>query len=322
MKKIVAIDIGNSKTEYILGNSRGEISGYLRSSGANYQVLGYNNVLNTLSNSLGLLLSNSDLELDQLGYVYIGAAGADSETDYENLDRLFKELLGDVPYSFSNDGVIAMKNGLINSCGIVITCGTGNINYGIDESSRIMRLGGYCQDLGDVLGTETIAKIVTSSAARSYDGRGFPSILPAIIQEKLKIEEFFQIEELDLESEVASVVVSSFLEACEKWDGKALSIAWDLTQEVINIVEYFHKNLFCGGSEYKLVLDGHIFKIDNPFTRMIKNAIYSRYQLDIVIPETRPVFGAFYMALDCLEISITEHIVKIMKQTFNKELIS
>lgn len=322
MKKIVAIDIGNSKTEYILGNSRGEISGYLRSSGANYQVLGYENVLAILSKSLDLLLGNSGIKLPQLDYVYIGAAGADSETDYENLDRLFKELLGEISFSFSNDGLIAMKNGLISSCGMVITCGTGNVNYGIDESARVLRLGGYCQDLGDILGTETIVKIVTSSAARSYDGRDYPSILPAIIQEKLNLEDFFHIEELDLESDVASLIVSSFLEACEKWDGKALSIAWELTKEVIKIVEYFHKNLFCGGSGYKLVLDGHIFKIDNPFTRMIKNAIYSRYKLEIIVPETRPVFGAFYMALDCLNISITGDVVKIMKETFSKELVS
>lgn len=322
MEKILAIDIGNSKTEYVIGDNNGLILGRYIGLGANYQVLGYEEALTLLTNSIEKLLSETGFKMDSISYVYIGAAGADSKTDYDNLQKLFKTIFKNVSFSFENDGIISLKNGVVDRAGMVITCGTGNVNYAIDSMGKTLRLGGYCPELGDVLGTETIVKTVISRASRSYDSREFSSILPQLIMDKLGLDNFFEIEELDYFSELAPSIISLFLKACELGDGLSLNICWTLTKEVLTIIEYFHSNLLKSVIGSRLALDGHIFRTDNALTKMIKLAVSARYDIEIVVPDTPPVFGAYYFCLEKLGVTIDRDVLTNMKESYvNMEVL-
>lgn len=320
MKYLLAIDIGNSKTEYVIGKSDGEVISCYCSNGANHQVIGYQRCKELIEESINQTLKKGKLKKEQLSYVYIGAAGADSRDDYRILEELFKEVLNSIPFGFNNDGVISLKNGIINRSGLVITCGTGNVNYGADSRGNILRLGGYCQELGDILGAETIAKIVVSRAARSSDTRDYPSILPELIIKEFNLNSVFELEELGFNSETTPGIIKSFLTACEMVDGLSLNIAWEIAKEVLNIVEYFDKNLFINESNYRLVLDGHIFKRENFLVKMIRNSVLSRYGVKIYVPNTPPVFGAFYYGLEALEVPICNGIIKKMSDSYKREI--
>lgn len=319
MRHILAIDIGNSKTEYIVGNEEGLILGQFKGEGANYQAKGWDTVLGILTRGVSETLKETDIAIESLSYAYIGAAGADSEEDYSNLDALFKKLLGKVPYSFENDGMISLKNGIVDKPGLVITCGTGNVNCGQNREGKILRLGGYCLELGDILGSETIAKYIARDSARSFDHRDYGSILPGLIVKKLNLRDIFELMEMNLESEIATEIIAVFLEACELFDGKALELCWTFTKEVLTIVEYFHKNLFMTEDKFRLVLDGYIFNTDNPFVKMIKNSLIPRYPLEIIFPETPPVFGAYYYALEGINTRITNDKIQRLKESYIRE---
>lgn len=320
MKHILAIDIGNTKTEYILGNQEGVIQKRYKSEGANYQAKGLEKCYTILSKGLEKLFFNTKYNLDNISFIYIGAAGADSESDYNNLHLLFTKLFKKIPFAFENDGMISLKNGIIDEPGLVITCGTGNINYAQNRKGEKLRLGGYCMELGDKLGSETIAKYIASDCARSFDHRDYASIMPGLLIKDLKLDNYFDLMEMDLESEIATTIIKAFLKACDLFDGKALEICWTLTKEVITIVEFFHKNLLLTEKKFRVVLDGYIFNTDNPFVKMIKNSLHNRYPIELVLPTTPPVFGAFYYALEKINIPLTKERLEKLKLSYKKEI--
>lgn len=321
MKHVLAIDIGNTKTEYILGNEDGEIKKRYKSEGANYQAKGIEKCYSILSKGIEKLFSNTKYNLENISFIYIGAAGADSESDYKKLHLLFTKLFKKIPFDFENDGMISLKNGIIDKPGLVITCGTGNINYAQNRTGDKLRLGGYSMELGDKLGSETIAKYISSNSARSFDHRDFASILPDLLVKDLKLDNYFDLMEMTIESEIATTIIKAFLKACDLFDGKALEICWSLTKEVLTIVEFFHKNLLFTEEKFRVVLDGYIFNTDNPFVKMIRNSLHNRYPIELVFPTTPPVFGAYYYALEKINIPLTKERLDKLKDSYNKEIL-
>lgn len=320
MKKLLAIDIGNTKTEYLLADENGFVLSSLIGRGANYQQIGEENTVKVISSDTNKVLRMANLVLNDLSFVYIGAAGADSDLDFQNLNKIFKIIFKNVPFSFENDGVISLKNGIIDKLGMVITCGTGNVNCAIDETGVIHRLGGYSLELGDILGMETIAKRVSYKACRSFDQRELPSILPGIIEKKLNITNVFQLINMNIESDIAPLIVNSMHEGCDKGDGLSLTIAWELTSEVIEIIDYFYKNIFKKDENIVIALDGHIFRSKNYIVKMISNSVPVRYKGKIVIPDTPPVFGAYYYCLESIGEEVSENIINNLKQTYLREV--
>lgn len=315
---LVAIDIGNSKTEYLTLDKSGTVLSQHIGGGANYQAKGMEKAQDIIHTGLWKTLIKGNHSLNDVEYVYIGAAGADTDNDFKNLHLIFKNLFKNVPFDFNNDGFISLKNGIINSYGIVITCGTGNTNFAYGPDREVKRLGGYCLELGDILGAETIAKRVTHLSARSADGRDYPSILPEIIRNKLNLNNYFELINLNLESHIAPIIISALAEGCDKGDGLALSILWEITKEVILITREFYNSSLKEAESFKVVLDGHIFRENSKLIKMIRNSLESVYNCSIVIPETPPVVGSYYLAMEALGLEITDQITKNIIKTYKR----
>lgn len=320
MKILLAIDIGNTKTEYLIANENGEVLSSYIGEGANYQQKGWSRTVEILTDGVARILCETKLILNNITYAFVGAAGADTDLDFENLNKLFKIIFNNVPFDFENDGIISLKNGIIDKPGMVITCGTGNVNCAMDKNGNVYRLGGYTLELGDVLGMETIAKRICFKACRSFDQRELPSILPGILVEKLNINNIFELINMNIESDIAPVIVNSMHEACDKGDGLSLSIAWELTSEVINIIDYFYKNIFKNDEDIVIALDGHIFRSKNYIVKMISNSVPVKYKGKIVVPKTPPVFGAYYYCLNYISKDISDVVIENLKQTYLEEV--
>lgn len=321
MKRVLGIDIGNTKTEYLAGDITGMVLASEKGRGANYQVIGTEETVLRLKEGVSVVLEKASLKLQDISFVYIGAAGADTEPDYINLNKIFKEVLGDVPFAFENDGYIALKNGVINKPGIVVTCGTGNINYSIDTENNILRLGGYTRDHGDVIGTETIARRVVSLAFRCDDRRELPSLLPKMLLKHLELETLADLYNLGWDQKFTPPIINAFLESCSLGDGRSLELAWEFSREVLTIVDYFHNRMVLVDDDYVISLDGHVFKRDNPFLRMIQIAVKERYNRDVIVRDTSPVCGAFYSAIEGMEYELNEEIINNIQNSYQKEAV-
>jgi N-acetylglucosamine kinase-like BadF-type ATPase len=317
MKYYLGIDIGNTKTQYALANMNGFVVSLHKGSGANHQDIGQEETYSRLKEGLGILLSKVNVRLNEIAFAYLGVAGADTQRDVQILDKLLKKLLEPTLFDFDNDGIIALKNGVEMGSGIVITCGTGNINVAVNNKGDVKRIGGLCDHLGDNLGASFMAKKVTYAATRCRDERDFPSILPGKICEYLGINEIYDLINIDFDSEIVKKINMAFFEAASEGDGKALELVWDFTKEIIRIMEYFLFRMFNRNEKFKLVLDGHVFKSGyEPFMKMIKLAVTERYPLaEIVIPEFPPVMGSLYFAFE-KDKRLTKAIIKNLKKSF------
>lgn len=52
---------------------------------------------------------------------------------------------------------------------------------------------------------------------------------------------------------------------------------------------------------------------------MINNSLKQKYDVEIIIPVTPPVIGAFYFGLEALDIPIKDSVIEKITRTYYKE---
>lgn len=317
MKYFIGVDIGNSKTHYALADDAGRVKSVYHGKGANYQHLGPQETTTRLQTGLAALMEEAGLAKEDVAFIYYGAAGADSADDFTALRDIFQQITPEIPHDFDNDGWISLKSGTIDGVGMVITCGSGNTNFAMNAQGRRKRVGGLDHVLGDVLGAGMIAFYACRAAARSADGRDYPTVLSRLIPEALGVSTMEATINLPRTAEQHKIVIDALFRAAGMGDGKALDIIWILTKEVADIVRELHAALFQAEARFKLVLDGSVFRAKyQPLMTMIDVALHQRYAVDIIIPEWDPVVGALLYAFDKGGISVTDEMANTLTQTY------
>ncbi len=315
----IGIDGGNTKTSYVAARPDGHVLAYLIGPGSNYQVLGSEETGRRLFRGYQALLNSSE---EKPRGVFIGAAGADTDADRVVLAELFARVFPGVPRDFDNDGLVALKNGVENHEGLVVTWGTGNTNFAIDRQGQIRRIGGLIEPLGDALGSYAVAKVVTSTAARAQDGRDFPSVLPRLLSEAFGVTRVADLIHHPWDNDFVTCVLKVLFQAAELGDGRALQIVWECVQEVLRITDRFAVELFRDGRYFRLVLDGAVFRGGYEVClTMIRLAVEARYNAEIIIPSTPPVAGALYLAYEREGIPLTAELLDKVKRSFPEEAV-
>lgn len=317
MKHVLGIDIGNSKTLYTLADKTGVVKHVYYGKGANYQRIGRENTIKTLQTGISRVIQGAHVHVEDVGFIYYGAAGADSPKDFGVLKDIFHQVTPTIPFDFENDGWISLKSGTLDGVGMVVTCGSGNTNFAMNSSGETKRIGGLNEILGDVLGASMIASYTCRAAARSADGRDYPTILTRMIPDALGVNELIDIINLPRNTDLVKTVIHTLFRAVEMGDGKALEIIWSLTKEVLDIVREFYAALFVEDQHFKLVLDGSVFRAKyQPLMTMLDLALHQRYQVDIIVPDWDPVVGALLYAFEKSGIPLTKDMFSRIIQTY------
>ncbi|GAK58784.1 ATPase, BadF/BadG/BcrA/BcrD type [Candidatus Vecturithrix granuli] len=317
MKHFIGIDIGNTKTLYVLADETGDVKSVYYGRGANYQGCGREQAIAILQAGFSTLLQQSGCSFSEISGLYYGAAGADTSHDFEMLRNILASVTPSISFDFENDGWISLKSGTIDGIGMVVTCGSGNTNFAMNARGQRKRIGGLCEYLGDVLGAYRIAHFACSAAMRSADGRAEPTILTRMIPDALEVKQPEDIINLPMNAATVKTVIQTFFKAAEMGDGKALEITWMLTKEVLTIVREFSTTLFTLDEQLTLVLDGPVFRAQyQPLMRMIELALRQRYHVNIIVPQWDPVVGALFYALENGGIQLTNEISQRIIQTY------
>lgn len=323
-KYVLGVDIGNTKTLYALTRSDGTVLHVLRGPGTNYQEIGQDEMVRRLSDGIAALIKGCGMSKHDIVAIYYGAAGADTPTDFQILEKAFVRVAPDIPFDFENDGWIALHSGTLGQAGMVVTCGTGNTNFAVNNAGERMRIGGLSEFLGDVLGAYSIAAYAMQAAVRGEDGRDDPTILSTLIPRSLKVKTNADVINLQMTSELVKKIVETFFDAAQQGDGRSLDICWMLVREVLRIVHEFYSGLFQQEKCFKLVLDGTVFrKKYQPLTRMLELALRQKYDVEIIVPDYDPVVGAIFLAFKHagypLDKQCAERIVKTYKSVEIRE---
>ncbi|MBU2512632.1 hypothetical protein KJ966_14950 [bacterium] len=295
----LGVDVGATKTAYVIANNRGEVAHVLYDKGANHELYGIEGSEENLKAGIEKIVRKAGLTSNDLDYIFYGAAGADTEDDFTLLRAMYKRITPDIPFDFENDGLIALKSGTIDGKGIVITCGSGNTNFAANGKGKIKRIGGLAPHSGDLLGAYCIAGYACSAAVRSEDGRDYPSVLTKLFLQEFEVNAVEELSNIGLTSPNVERMIRILFEAAEMGDGKALEITWMLVKEILTLVKEFHHALFSPDEKIKLVLEGAVFKAKfPPLIRMLELAVHQKYKATIVIPEWDPALGALFFALE------------------------
>lgn len=139
-KFLLAVDGGNSKTDYLLCRVDGSFVDLMRRGSISHEVLGgYDEAKAALKAHLDELLMRNSVTVDDIAIAVFGLAGADLNDQIKRLTDKVKEL-GFTDFRLINDGVLGVK--AMSDCGICAVNGTGTVVIGIDYKGKVLQIGG------------------------------------------------------------------------------------------------------------------------------------------------------------------------------------
>ena len=236
--------------------------------------------------------------------VVMGLAGLDSQSEHDVAKALFTEIL--LPYSIGtfelyNDSIIAMENGATNENAIVLIAGTGANCRGRNAQGHTARAGGMDYLLSDQGSGYWIGRETLLAAIKSYDGRGPETSLLKHVCEHFQVSDCSTIKTAVYQPPLSKLDVSQLTTVCriaaEEGDVVANEIFDRAHAELIAHIAAVIQNLHLENTSVDLVFAGSVLEIPFFQTKMRESVSSLWPQLNIVIPEKPPVWGAVKIAL-------------------------
>ena len=162
MNYYIGIDGGGTKTQYALFDENKNMISTVKTAGTNHENLdgGIPAAAKILMGGINeLLLCNAMLQ-DNVTFVLMALAGMDHPYQEEALSEALRALGLRIPFSVCNDGFIIVKAGSKNRAAIGYNCGTGTCCDSVDDTGRLLQVGGFGDLSGDMGGGQWIASEV------------------------------------------------------------------------------------------------------------------------------------------------------------------
>jgi len=314
----LGVDVGGTKTQAVLSDEQGNVLAVHRGKGANYQAVGKENAVRNLKDVIEGILNKAGKTREEIDFAFFGYAGADF--DYEmKIVREILEKLGLEKFDFDNDGRTALRSGVFDDIGIMVSCGTGSISYASD-GRRVNRIGGLSFSLGERLGSHYIASLVTSAVMRAKDGRDdWTTLVEEVEKEIGPVENLLRYDyEGGYTAELVKRVNQALFRCAEKGDAVSLRIFDEIVVEVKKIIDA-HRKALNFTPPIKLILEGSFFKnAPSLLINMIESATGKEYE--IVIPKHDPVIGAVLFAMERSGLRVTEDLYNRLVRNYLREV--
>lgn len=302
MDYVVGIDGGGTKTAGILASRTGEIVAKVQAGPSNYHVVGIEQTQEVLTEIISKLSTKVDnIPLKSFSFC-IGMAGLGREDDKIVIGNICDEIGINVDRILTHDAHIALVGGVGKNAGVIVISGTGSIVYGINESGKEVRAGGWGYLLGDEGSGYDIALKGLQAIVRAADRREQPTLLTNLVLKKLQLNapnELIRWTHATSRDEIAQLAGLVF-EAAEKRDENALQIidyalaALACAVETVTVQLDFAQQfdiVFSGG-----ILQNQPLLADKLQTWIKKNII----GCDVVKPLHEPAYGAVLLAMENL----------------------
>ena len=177
-KCYLAVDGGNSKTEYRLLNAGGAVVATLRGGATNHETLpgGFGEAADRILAGAQQLLDAKGYALSQVQDAVLGLAGADYDAEAEALTASLQSR-GLNNCLVVNDGYLGVMAGTENGIGICYSAGSGVTCAGMNAEGRRAQYGGIGVLSGDVGGGfDIVAFVYRAIYQHLFFGRKFTSL--------------------------------------------------------------------------------------------------------------------------------------------------
>jgi N-acetylglucosamine kinase-like BadF-type ATPase len=157
----LAVDGGNSKTEYRLLNASGAVIAAQRGGASNHEVLpgGFSDAADIIIGEAEELLASQGCTLAQVADAVLGLAGADYDEQATSLQDALRAR-GLMQSFVCNDGYLGVMAGIESGVGICFSAGSGVTCAGLNIEGKRAQFGGIGVLSGDIGGGFDIAAFV------------------------------------------------------------------------------------------------------------------------------------------------------------------
>ena len=302
MDYIIGIDGGGTKTVGILATETGECITKVEAGPSNYHVVGIEKTHTLLQEVISELSSHAvDIPLQSF-QVCIGMAGLGREDDRIVMGKICDEIGINKNRILTHDAHIALVGGTGKQSGVVVISGTGSIVYGINESGKEYRTGGWGYLLGDEGSGYDIALKGLQAIARAADRRGMQTLLTDMILQRIMLKspnELIRWTHAASRDEIAQLAGLVF-EAARMEDARAIQIIDNAFSELAWAVETVTVQLDFS-KQFDIVFSGGILlnqpMLADKLQRWIEEIIID---CTVIRPKHEPVYGAALLAIASL----------------------
>lgn len=301
MKYLIGMDGGGTKTHCIITDQSCNILYECNGGPSNFLILGTEKVSETLSGLIKECILQLNIEAIDIQSIVIGTTGAGRRSDAEKLEHDFLVYAASIglkinDFHVESDAKAALEGAFSGNPGCILIAGTGSIMFGKDESGQVHRVGGFGRFIGDEGSGFMLGKKGLTAVAKSFDGRGEPTILKTLIYEKFNINSpELLISEIYRNNFDIAQVAPLVIEAAEKEDKIALSIIEQEIHELLLHINAMRQKIKADILNVSFI--GGILSNDNIYSRLFDRRINEQYaDVKIKPPDNIPAFGAVLMA--------------------------
>lgn len=284
-RKMIGVDGGGSKTEFVLFSETGKTFHRIVLGGSNPNTVGFQNAFDTLTMGIDTLLG---IEYEVCG-IFCGISGLDSGSS-EEMKRLLTTKYPNIKIQCENDVFNVIASGSNPDQCIAAICGTGVAVYANNHGS-LKRFGGRGYLLDEGGSGYHIGKDALCAALDAEDGTANHSILVDFVQEKINGTVWGQIQNIYKhdQSYIASFAPCVF-KAYENGDDTAYRILEKNAAYLSHLIHLAAKS--CTPQKH-IIASGSIMTKNAVFSEILKSKLMIGLELEV--SHYPPVYGACMM---------------------------
>ena len=172
MKYIIGIDGGGTKTVCVLADELARILAVSQTGCSNHQICGIDTAVETIADLIDGAAKKAGISREDISFVKIGLAGADTDSDLELLNRHFEKALSGMDFEIVNDIWIAFAAETTNGWGAISICGTGHNTAVFTPDGKTFGIRALRYELGNFGGGRYITDHALHYAFRSSEKTG------------------------------------------------------------------------------------------------------------------------------------------------------
>lgn len=298
----LGVDGGGTKTAFEIINEKGRILAALKTPTCSYIQIGKENFGKVIYEGAKKVCEKAGISLFDLSCSCIGIPSfGEISGDEPELIKIAKSALGKNTVCV-NDVVVAWAGSLACKPGINLLAGTGSMGYGVNNSGKSARSGGWGYYLGDEGSAHWLGKKAIELFTKEADGRLEKGPMYKIICDEFSLKSDFNFisviyDDLKFKRDEIAKLQILLNKAADAGDRYAVKFYEDGAYELSLIVKSIIKALKFETSEpINLSYSGGVFKagkyIFDPLMSFLKD-----YSIKVSKPRLIPVTGAALYAL-------------------------
>ena len=305
---VLALDVGNSKTDLAIVAADGTVLGAVRGPSGSHQAVGLDRAVATLRELAEAAARQAGIATGGI-IAPLGAfcmAGVDTPRDERRLRRALARAGLTTEFFLRNDAFAILRAGARNGWGVAVVAGAGTNGAGVGPTGRIARFGG----LGDISGDyEGVGLHALRAAARGRDGRGPRTSLERLVPahfglrrpQDLTVALYRHKIHQDRLRELPPLVYA----AAADGDAVALEIVDELGDEIAAFATAAIRRTGAVRREVDVVLAGGLVRSRDPrlIARVEARVRAVAPRARIVVLDRPPVMGSALLGLDRLAAS-------------------